>query len=103
MVRTRRSSAKENGPGASGAGGGGSLMCGAAAISGIAIHGFCGNPCQHTKVSRPPGLRAVRRFVKAAVGFAKNMTPTRENRRAKVGEKAYVWASASSNVQCGQP
>src|SRR5439155_1309063 len=78
MPRTRSGSAKEKGPGASGAGGGGSLSCCAAAPSGRASHGFSRSACQQMKASRPPGRSAARRFVKAAVGSAKNITPKRE-------------------------
>jgi hypothetical protein len=46
-------------------------------------HGFSSDLRQQAKVSRPPGRSAVRRFVKARAGSAKNITPNRENSRSK--------------------
>ncbi|MEO7112967.1 MAG: hypothetical protein ABI183_21190 [Polyangiaceae bacterium] len=52
---------------------------------------------QHTNASRPVGTSAVFKFVKAAIGSTKNITPKREKRRSFVRWNAWSAASASSN------
>ena len=80
MFRTYFVSAKANGPGAKGSCGGGDPKRLVAMKRGMVNHGFCVKGPQQAIVRCPIGFRLLRRFVKAAMGFSKNITPKRETR-----------------------
>ena len=74
------------------------------ARAGTSIHGLRWIGCQQTNARRPPPRSARRRFAKAAVGSAKNMTPKRENRRSKSSRpRCAVCASASTKLELVSP
>ena len=76
---TRSASARENGPGSSGPGIGGSApVTSATAAPGMSIHSSSNTLCQQVNDSRPPGRSALRMLPKAATGSATNITPKRE-------------------------
>src|SRR5262245_41316415 len=83
-VRTRPGSARENGPGSSGPGMGGSdPMTSATAAPGMSIHSLSKMPCQQTNDSTPPGRSAPPTLATAVTGSVKNITPKREYARSE--------------------
>ena len=102
MASTCAGSENAKGPGACGLGGvaaGG--MKGCTALPAKDIHGFSLGGCQQTKTIRPLGLSALRKFLKAASGSAKNITPKRENTKLYWSLNSAMAASACSKLTLG--
>ena len=89
--------AEEKGPGVPGGGGSGRGTCSATASAGTVIHSFTKRWLPAHERSRPSGGECVPgRFVKAATGSSKNMTPKRlSSGRGRPGIGS-AWASQTS-------
>src|SRR6266566_9196952 len=100
MARSLSSSANANGPGASGSGGAGvTPIAERAAERGVIAHSLSRGVRQQTNTHRPPALNDLRKWLKAAVGWLKNITPKRENSKSMFGGSAASEASLSRKVR----
>lgn len=102
--RSRRTgSARENGPGSSSPGMGGSWpVTETTAAPGTNIHSLEKRSLQQANASLPAGFRDRRMLANAAAGSEKNMTPKREKAASKVpSPRSSTWTSETANSGTG--